>query len=184
MLLILIKAIYIIINVIIGIYDFSFYRIPNILLGALLVLYGLYAPIYMDVNEIFSSVLIFGLALTITFGLYAFRFIGAGDAKYISVVSLWAGAPRVIPLLIFITLLGGVLAFGYLLLKDYLLRFSDWVWLKIQKGEECCPFLCYMWEGSESGPEYGKRENIDNRMIPYGVAIAGGAILMMLLYKI
>lgn len=182
MLLVLIKAIYIIINIVVGIYDFSFYRIPNVLLGALLVLYGLYAPIFMDMSAIFTSILVFGVVLVVSFTLYALKYIGAGDAKYISVVSLWAGAPQVVTLLLVIAVLGGVLGVIYLLFKDHLVRASDVVWGKIQKGEARYPFLRYIWEGSESGPEFEIREKVDVRMIPYGVAIGAGAILIALIH--
>ena len=38
--------------------------------------------------------------------------------------------------------------------------------------------------GSGIGPEMGKRENIGSRMIPYGIAIAAGSIIMLVMQPI
>ena len=180
----IILALVVFIHFLIGVYDFSFYRIPNLLLGVLVVLYGFYAPLYLDLHTILSSLVIFAIILAVSFGLYAFKLIGAGDAKYISVTSLWFGVHGIVPLLFLISLVGGVLALVYLVLRDHVGRFSDWVWLKIQKAEVLYPTLQYVWIGSGSGPEKGKRENIGSRMIPYGIAIAAGSIIMLMIQPI
>ena len=184
MFLIIIKTIFILINVIIGIYDFSFYRIPNLLLGALLVLYGLCAPFYMGYETLLNSLVVFGVMLLVTLALYAAKTIGGGDAKYLSVVSLWAGFPGVVQLIFLIAILGGVLAIIYLLLKDYIARMSDWMWSKIQRLEERFPAFQLLWMGSGTGPEIGKRDNIASNVVPYGVAIAIGASIAMLLHPL
>lgn len=171
-------------HILIGIYDFSFYRIPNLLLGVLIVLYGFYAPLYLDFHTILSSLIVFAVVLAVSFALYAFKLVGAGDAKYISATSLWAGAHGILPLLFLVSLAGGILALVYLILRDHVGRLSDWAWLKIQKGESLYPVFQYMWIGSGKGPEKGKRENIGSRMIPYGIAIAAGSIIMLMMQPI
>lgn len=180
MLLIIIKSIYILINVIIGIYDFSFYRIPNLLLGALLVLYGLSAPFYMTTGNILKALAVFAIIFVIGLILYAFKLIAVGDVKYLAVASLWVGFPGVVQLILLIAVMGGLVAIIYLLLKDHVARLSDWMWSQIQKLEEHYPIFQSVWIGSGIGPELGKRENINLRMVPYGVAIAIGAIIMMM----
>lgn len=179
MLLVFIKIIYVLINVIIGVYDFSFYRIPNILLAALLVLYGVFAPLYMSYENILIALAVFAVVLLLGFILYTTKMIGGGDAKYVVVISLWAGFPGVMQLILIIAFVGGVVAIFYLFFRDHIGRLSDWVWDHIQKGEKHFPVLQYVWIGSGRGPEMGKRENISSRMIPYGIAIAIGAIIMM-----
>lgn len=179
MALCLIQVIFCILNVAIAIYDFSFFRIPNVLLILLLGLYIIYAPFYVDPDQIVTSLFIFSVVLIISFALFALKAIGGGDAKYLSVVSLWAGTHEILPLLIIISLVGGGLALIYLLFRDYVGRFSDYVWSHIQTGEARWSSLRYMWLGSGLGAELGKRENIDSRMVPYGVAIAAGAIITM-----
>jgi prepilin peptidase CpaA len=178
MLLSLIQAVYCIINVIIAVYDFSFFRIPNLLLAMLLVLYIIIAPFHLSLESISSSLIVFTVILIISFALFSFKFIGGGDAKYLAVSSLWVGAQGILPFLLIVSIIGGVLVLPYLLLKDHVGRFSDWIWIHIQKAEKHYSFLQYVWAGSGLGPEMGKRENISSRMVPYGIAIATGAILM------
>lgn len=182
--LFVILTLFLVIHVLIGVYDFSFYRIPNLFLAALLVLYAFYATIYLTPHLIFTSIGIFAVMLALGFTLYAFNVIGAGDAKYIAVASLWFGLHGLAPFLFTTSLVGGGLALFYLLLQDHTGRFSDWVWLKIQKGETDCPQLQHVWVGSGAGPEKGKRENIGSRMIPYGIAIAAGSIIMLMIEPI
>jgi Flp pilus assembly protein protease CpaA len=179
-----ILTLFIILHVLIGVYDFSFYRIPNLFLALLLVLYAFYAPIYLTPHLIFTSLGVFAVMLALSFALYAFNIIGAGDAKYIAVASLWFGLHGLAPLLFTISLVGGVLAIFYLLFRDHMGRLSDWAWGKIQNAETAFPKLQCVWAGSGAGPEKGKRENIESRMIPYGIAIAGGAIIMLMMNPI
>jgi len=168
----------------IGVYDFSFYRIPNLFLGVLLVLYAFYAPFFLTLHYVLISLVIFAVMLALGFGLYAFKVIGAGDAKYIAVTCLWFGSHGIIPLLFIVSLVGGFLALLYLLFRDHVARLSDWVWLKFQKAETSYPWLQNVWLESGTGSEKGKRENIGSRMIPYGVAIAAGSIIMLIMQPI
>lgn len=174
----------ILIHFLISVYDFSFYRIPNLFLGVLLVLYAFYAPIFLHLNTILNSIIVFAVMFLISFILYAFKVIGAGDAKYITITSIWFGTHEIIPLLFTISLMGGGLAIIYLIFKDYIGKMSDWVWQKIQKAETTYPWLRSVWLGSGAGPEMGKRENINPRMIPYGIAIAAGSIIILVIQPI
>jgi prepilin peptidase CpaA len=179
MMLSIIIAIYCILNVAIATYDFSFFRIPNIFLLLLIGLYVFYAIFYVQPDRIVTSLFAFALVLIISFALFALKAIGAGDAKYLSVISLWVGMNDVLSFLIIVSLVGGGLALIYLLSRNYVGRISDWMWSQIQKGETHYSFLRLVWFGSGLGPELGKRENINFRMVPYGVAIATGAIIKM-----
>jgi len=184
MLLILIKVVYVFLHLFIGVYDFSFYRIPNLLLGALLVLYGFYAPFYVEGGELLRSLGVFVLIFAVGFGFYALKFFGAGDAKYLAVTSLWVGSYGILPFVLIVAVVGGFLGLIYLTFRDHLARLSDWAWSQIQRGEERSLLCQFIWTGSGSGAERGKRENISSRMIPYGLAIAAGAIIMMTLNPI
>jgi prepilin peptidase CpaA len=179
MMLTAILVLYCILNVAIAIYDFSFFRIPNVLLLFLVGLYTIYAIFYVQPDRIVTSLFIFAIVLIMSFALFALKAIGGGDAKYLSVISLWVGMNEVLYLLIWVSLIGGGLALIYLLLRNYIGRFSDWVWSQIQKGETHYSFLRFVWFGSGSGLELGKRENINSPLIPYGIAIALGAIITM-----
>src|SRR5262245_2080734 len=108
--LFIIFAFFILIHLLIGVYDFSFFRIPNLLLGLLVVLYVLYASLYLELHAILNSLIILAVILSISFGLYTLKIIGAGDAKYISASSLWFGAFGILPFLFIVSLVGGGLA--------------------------------------------------------------------------
>lgn len=178
MLILIIKTLFIFINALVAIYDFSFYRIPNILLIALLVLFGLTAPFTMGLNELINSFITLGVVFLVCIVLFLTKIFGAGDAKYFSVVALWMGYPGIFPFVIITSLAGGALALLYLIAQLHFGRLSDLMWTFIQKLEERLPFLELVWIGSGTGPEKGKREDIKPKTIPYGVAIATGAIVM------
>lgn len=178
--IVLVSIIYAMIHIGIAIYDFSFYRIPNVLLGALFMLYVLCIPFTMGMSSILISFGIFAIVLGISFVLFSLKYFGAGDAKYLAVASLWMGGGQgVFQFLLIVAVIGGTIALIYLLLKDHIARFSDFVWAFIQRGETKYPFLQTVWVGSGGGAERGRRENISSKAIPYGVAIASGALIMM-----
>lgn len=172
------------IHLLIGVYDFSFYRIPNVFLATLLVAYVFYAILYLDLNTILNSLAVFVIMFILSFSLYALKVIGAGDAKYVATTSLWFGTHGIIPLLFLISIAGGVLAIIYLSFRDHIGRLSDWTWMRIQKAEALYPKLKNVWIGSGTGPEMGKRENIGSRVLPYGIAIATGSIIMLMINPI
>ncbi len=175
-----IKALHAFIHFLIGLYDFSFYRIPNILLGMLVVLYGFYAPLYLDMNTFLSSLAICAGVLVLGFALFSFKLIGAGDAKYLAVASLWMGTHGILYFLFIVSLIGGGLGILYLSLPDHMARLSDWTWSKIQNAEERYSYFEYVWAGSGVGPEKKMRANVGSRTVPYGIAIAAGAIITVL----
>ncbi|MBL8676461.1 MAG: prepilin peptidase [Alphaproteobacteria bacterium] len=178
MIILIIKMLFIFINVFTGLYDFSFYRIPNLFLIALLVLFGLTSPFILDLNEIINCFITFGVVFLVCLVLFLAKIFGAGDAKYFTVIALWMGYPNVIPFILYTSLAGGGLALVYLIAQYPFSRLSDLIWIFIQKLEARFPFLEFLWVGSGIGPEKGNREYIKPRTIPYGVAIATGAIIM------
>jgi prepilin peptidase CpaA len=177
---VLVQTIFILINLVICVYDFSFYRIPNVLLGLLLLLYIISAPFILSFDAIVSSAIVCSIVLAGTFLLFATKIIGGGDAKYLTVASLWAGQVGVLPFIFLVTLIGGFLAVVYLLARDHVQRFSDWVWMRMQEAESKVAVLQLVWAGSGAGAEKGVRENISTRVVPYGVAIATAAIIMII----
>lgn len=143
-------------------------------------LYVLCIPFAMETDTILISFGVFLAVLAVGFLLYALKYFGAGDAKYLAVASLWIGGGQgVLQFILIVTMMGGLLAVLYLLLKDHMARLSDVIWNFIQKGETKYPWLQLIWVGSGSGAERGSRENISSKAIPYGVAIASGALIMM-----
>src|SRR5438552_320732 len=118
-------TLFLLIHVLIGLYDFSFFRIPNLFLGMLLVLYAFYAPLYLEFDVILKALIIFAVVFIVSFSLYALKIIGAGDAKYLAVSSLWFGVRGIVPFLFIVSLVGGGLALIYLIFRDPMGRLSD-----------------------------------------------------------
>ncbi len=182
MLLYIINTLFILLNIACGIYDFSFYRIPNVLIIALLVLYAFFATLYLVPQVILVSLVVAVVVLVVCLALYAWKILGAGDVKYIAAISLWAGAPNIVHFLLYMAVLGGVVAVMYLIFPNLLRLFSDKVWQFFQKLESSCPIFKKMWLGSEKGAEGGIRQKIDTKKIPYGLAVASAAIIAISLH--
>lgn len=90
--------------------DILFYKIPNVIVLAILLLYPVFVLVSpMEVDwlmglAVFAGAIVVGMVLTAT------RVLGAGDAKLLAAVLLWAG-PTLAPLaLIICALVGGLVA--------------------------------------------------------------------------
>lgn len=85
--------------------------------------------------------------------LFHFRFIGGGDAKLLAAASVWIGYGQLVPFIAYVTIFGGLLALlilGYRSLPAGALPLPPWAVRLHQHGEG----------------------------MPYGVAIAAGALLV------
>lgn len=84
--------------------------------------------------------------------LFHFRFVGGGDAKLLTAASVWIGYEQLVPFIAYVTIFGGLLALlilGYRSLPAAALPLPPWAARLHRHGEG----------------------------IPYGVAIAAGALL-------
>jgi prepilin peptidase CpaA len=91
--------------------DLTTYKIRNNLIIALLLAYLVFAPIAgIPGYEIVRSVAVAGVALFLSFALFAAGWIGGGDAKLAAVTTLWLGADNVVAFVLLLSLIGGVLA--------------------------------------------------------------------------
>ena len=95
--------------------DFKSYKIPNIaslmIVGAFFSFACVSYSIGMIMYHVVAALLVFGLC----FLLYLKKMFGAGDVKLLSAISLWAGPSMVLPLLFFVSLIGGLLGVVYLI---------------------------------------------------------------------
>jgi prepilin peptidase CpaA len=99
--------------------------------------------------------LLFGaIVLAVTFGLFAIGVFGGGDAKMLSVAALWLGFEQLPALLVLITLAGGLLTIALLNARAY-----PWPGLALR-----LPFVARLTNAKEG--------------VPYGVAIAAGALIL------
>jgi prepilin peptidase CpaA len=98
--------------------------------------------------------LAFGVAaLLVGMGMFAMRWIGGGDAKLLAACALWLGWLAAPMFLLVTALAGGVLAVGLLNLR------SEWLRALIP-----------------AGPSWVERLRAEGGDVPYGVAIAVGAL--------
>lgn len=174
------KIIYILLNFFVGVFDFSFYRIPNIILFFLCLLFAGYGSLYLSMGDILWALGVFAGLLAFGFVLFNFHFIGAGDAKYLAVAGLWVGLSGILKFLLIVSLAGGALSLLYLLLGNHMAYLSDLSWTYIQKLESNFSFLKRLWFWSGKGAEGGKRVKVGTQTVPYGIAIATGAIMTFL----
>lgn len=94
-----------------------------------------------------------GAALAVGFLLYAFGTCGGGDAKLFAAVALWAGPPLILPLSIYTTLAGGVMAI--------------FMWLQHRFARTPLPGMVFY---SDTAPSFMRQP------MPYGAAIAVGGL--------
>jgi prepilin peptidase CpaA len=135
--------------------DFLTLRIPNWLNALIAVLFF---PMALATGMPAEMMLLHALAavaiLAVGFGLFSFGFIGGGDAKLLAAVGLWFGWPALIPFLVFTVLAGGVLA----------LAVNLWGLVEIERDVQG-----YGWV-----KRWLSFKKVD---LPYGMAIAAGAII-------
>ena len=94
-----------------------------------------------------------GVALLLGVAMFAFGWVGGGDAKLFAACGLWLGVSAAAPFLLWTALTGGVLAGGLLLGR----RAAVWA--------------------PGFGPAWMRRLLNGEEGVPYGVAIAAGALV-------
>lgn len=137
-----------------GVHDARHLTIPN---KYILIMLGLF-PVALILN--YSAMPLDGHLLggavifVISYGLFALKLMGGGDAKMASVIGLWLGLKALIPFVIMMALTGGILASISLILK---------------KNKNLIP--------ATVSPEswFGQLKE-DKSVVPYGIAIAMGAV--------
>lgn len=143
-----------VIAVLAAVRDLTTMTIPNWMSLALL---AAFVPAALAAGLGWQAVLIhlgIGLAaLVIGMGLFALRVIGGGDAKLMAALSLWMGPDAVLVFILWTALIGGGFSLALILARQHLAAFSA------------------------SGPAWVRRLLEPRGDIPYGVAIAAGALL-------
>jgi prepilin peptidase CpaA len=92
------------------------------------------------------------LVLTVSFGLFAFRWIGGGDAKLMAATALWLGFNTLMDYLLISTVAGGLLTLAILSLRGWPL-----------------PLFALRWD-------WLSRLHDKSSGVPYGIALAGAAL--------
>lgn len=138
-----------------GVGDVLTYKIPNWLVGLIGAMFfpaALYTG--MPLSEMGWHVAAAAMVLTGTFILFCLIKFGGGDAKLLTVAALWIGVSPLLPFLFMVALCGGVLA-----------------------------IVMKLWWVLKLNLEVLKLDRLSRRVkssvdLPYGVAIAAGALLV------
>ncbi len=160
---------------IIGIFDFLFYRIPNLFV---LVLIGLFLGLSLTLGDskFFIAASITGtIALLSCYLLYVFGWLGAGDVKFIFAASLWASQVNSLIFFLSISLAGGILALIYINFSAYIdqarLFLISFLGKHFNKSQ-------FFRRYSEAPFIYATAVPTKETKIPYGIAVAMGCLLV------
>ncbi|GAB6053820.1 prepilin peptidase [Magnetospira thiophila] len=134
-------------------HDVSRYRIPNWISVAVLVLYPVHVWLSVSPVDWVWSLAVAGGVFAVGFALFAFGLLGGGDVKLLVAASLWAGPPLILDLLVVTALAGGVMALFLL-----------------------SPARLVLAWGFEQVGWAGLRDKMMTDVLPYGLAIAVGAL--------
>jgi prepilin peptidase CpaA len=134
--------------------DLATYRIRNWISLALVAGFALAAPAMgLSLPAIGLHLGVGAAALLLGVVMFALGWIGGGDAKVFAAAALWLGWPAVITYAVATCMAGGALATGLLVLRTGYLR----------------PYMA-------AGPAWMNRLAEPGENVPYGVAIAAGAL--------
>jgi prepilin peptidase CpaA len=136
-------------------YDLFSMTIPNRISIALIAGFFLVVPFSnLTLQDVGWHILGAVIVLLVTGTMFAFNKLGGGDAKLATAVALWLGMSNLLDFGMLATLLGGLLALGFLAFRRYPL-----------------PFL---WAEADWVQRLHKRGN----GIPYGLALAAAALIV------
>jgi prepilin peptidase CpaA len=142
-------------------------RIPNRLVLAGLVLAPLAALAHGGLTGLAAALAAAGIALAIGFAGFALGAIGGGDAKFLVVGAALVGLPQLVPYLLAAAALGGLLAIGTI------------AWQR--RGLEATVMTLDLAKSAATLGRKGYRGRVGDEgrlAVPYGVAIAAGALLV------
>lgn len=137
-----------------ALHDVATMTIPNWISAVLLAGFVPVALVAgLSLSDIAISLLVGLAALLVGMGLFAFNLLGGGDAKLMSATAVWLGLAGLMPFVAYTVLAGGAVSLVLLVVRRR------------------APMLAGMgpaWFGRLLAPQAG---------VPYGVAIAAGALL-------
>jgi len=137
-------------------WDLASFTIPNFLSVALILLFGVFAVAAGAAPSVIGWHALAGLSgLVVGFALFAFGFIGGGDAKLFAATALWIGFANLLEYVLITSLIGGGLALALLSLRSM-------------------PIPAML-----AGRSWALRLHDSKAGIPYGVALAAGALIVL-----
>ncbi len=166
-----------------AVHDFLFYRIPNAIIVFLIGLFVAKVVIFQNFSDILFPLLVLVIAIAGGFALYAFRIIGAGDAKFLAATSMWASEVSLLSFLFVTSVAGGVLGIIYVLQADRLQAIRSALKASLTKsmGEAAFNKIFGLdWLPKISNEDTAQAVD-SQKVIPYGIAIFTGCVILMLI---
>ena len=137
-------------------WDLATYTIPNLISVLLIVGFALFALTSgMSTSIVAGHFAAGAIALVVGFGLFAFGYIGGGDAKVFAAIAAWFGLHDLPEFVLLASVFGGALTLGLLTMRKFPLP---------------APLAAQDWILRLHEPRGG---------IPYGVALSAGAIVIL-----
>ncbi len=136
--------------------DVRSFTIPNRLSLAIAALYPAYALLHPEIDWL-GALIVATAVLAVGFGLFAFNILGGGDAKLIAAIMLWAGTEYGLAFIVLTALFGGIQSIVF------------WLTHRIRAAGSLRMALVPNLD-----------EDFLKTSIPYGLAIAGGGLFVML----
>lgn len=164
------------------------YRIPNIACAALVLLYPAWLAVDWPATDpwlqIAAHVGVAAAVLAVGFVLFLLRAFGAGDAKLLAAVALWAGPDEVLTLILVTAIAGGALSVAVILYKIFSARFGPGLYYVYMHASAFAARVMPRQAGGNprnSTSEKAARGPANMslaRPIPYGIAIGAGAAIV------
>lgn len=159
-----------------AIVDFLTYKIPNAILLFLLALFLAKVGLFQTPRDLLWPLSFFAIALVVGYGLFYFRILGAGDAKFIAVAVLWMTPINVVLFLVLMSLSGAVLGILYLLAGRQIEQVRRLSLAKMQGIPWLGPYLASKTDSVDAFLENNKKMK---GPLPYGVAVFSGMLLTL-----
>lgn len=90
--------------------DIAMYRIPNIVVLMMIVLYPIYVVVSPGEEQWLVSLGLFAVTIAVGIPLSQYGVFGAGDMKLLAAILLWAGPALAAPALVLATVAGGLMS--------------------------------------------------------------------------
>jgi prepilin peptidase CpaA len=137
--------------------DFTRLTIPNWIPVVLVAAFALFALLYIDASSLLRHLYVAGAVFALGVGFFVAGWIGGGDVKFLTAVTLWAGAQAAPTLVIIMAVLGAGLAAALFTAN----RYADQLSVHAPRNR----LLARVLELAQSG------------RCPYGVAIGIAALV-------
>lgn len=168
-----------------GLYDLKERKIPNIITFTGILIGIIFNLITGGWTGLLQAVLGLFVGLTIFFLPFVMGGMGAGDVKLMGAIGALMGWQFSIMTAVYSALVGGVMVLGYLLFKGILREtLKKMIFSLITILLNFANSLGYNEHTYRAQEKFQKHGHTYQKVyIPYGVAIAGGAVLVLVAYQ-